>query len=103
MLRHQPEHVARSQQNIVALVIATASATVIATEVASNIILTVVELRGIVLIAGRVGRVVVVHIVRVVPVAGVGGLVGVAVDETLTAGRAAAPARAAANVVNAEV
>src|SRR5262245_44085931 len=86
-----------------ALFVVTATATVIAAEVATKIILAVVEFGDLGLIAGCVARVVVIHIVGVgIGSTRVGALVPVAVEKSLTAGRAAT-ARAAADIVKPEV
>src|SRR5262245_9185358 len=77
-----------------------ATAAVIAAEVAAKVAV-VVELWGIVLIAGRVARVVIAYVVRIAGVR-VAGRAGIIVSKTLTARRAAATARAAPDIIDSE-
>src|SRR5690349_886081 len=95
MLRLIARAWARVQQTNAALFVATAA--VITAEVAAKVAV-VVELWGVVLIAGGVARVVIAHIVRIAGVR----VAGIAVSKTLAARRAAATARAAPDVIDSE-
>src|SRR5215510_7891335 len=89
--------VARFQQNKSRPALFVVAATTVAAEVATKIILAVVELGDVVLTLGGVVCIIIGSVI------GVGGLIAVAVDKTLTAGRAATAARAAPDIVDPEI
>src|SRR5262245_7383051 len=89
--------VARFQQNKSRPALFVVAATTVAAEVATKIILAVVEVGDVVLTFGGVVCVITGSVIRV------SGLVGVAVDKTLTARRPATAARAAPDVVDPEI